>query len=68
MVVMIMFSIMLYRVAVVMSMYTATKGTVFSDYASLITSLTASIINLVLILIMNEVLSFPSTNFLSIKN
>ncbi len=33
MVLMTMFSIMLYRVAVIVSMYESTKGTVFSPYA-----------------------------------
>jgi hypothetical protein len=32
---MTMFSIMLYRVAVIVSMYESTKGTVFSPYAGL---------------------------------
>ena len=55
MVVMTMFAVMLYRVAVIVSMYETTKGTVLSGYASLITSLTASVINLIAIVILNQV-------------
>ena len=52
---MVMFGIMMYRVAVIVSMYESTKGTFFANYASLITSLTASIINLLAIVILNQV-------------
>jgi hypothetical protein len=54
MVLMTMFAIMLYRVAVIVSMYDTTKNTVFAGYAPLITSLTASIINLLAIVILNQ--------------
>jgi hypothetical protein len=56
MVLMAMFSVMLYRVAVIVSMYESTKRTVFSPYASLITSMTASIINLIAIVVLNYVI------------
>ena len=61
---MVMFSIMLYRVAVIVSMYESTKGTFFANYASLITSLTASIINLLAIVILNQV--FAQEAFLNL--
>ena len=55
MVVMTMFAIMLYRVAVIVSMYETTKGTFLAGYAPLITSLSASIINLIAIVVLNQV-------------
>jgi hypothetical protein len=54
MVLMTMFSIMLYRVAVIVSMYKATKNTVLAPYAAIITSFSASIINLIAIVVMNQ--------------
>ena len=58
MVLMAMFSIMLYRVAVIVSLYDSTEGTVFASYAGLITSLTASVINLIAIVILNQVINY----------
>ena len=47
---------MVYRAAVIVSMYESTKGTFLAEYSSLITSISASIINLISITILDKVI------------